>query len=313
MRLTAALLFTLCLCTTSCRDRSRKLIAVVPKATSHLFFVSIHAGVDAAAREFGVDVLWNGPREETEHDRQIQIVESMIAQHVDALAISATDEQALAGPVQRAIDAKIPVAIFDSGVNVTNYVSFVATDNFGAGQTAARKLAALIGGKGRVAMVMHKPGGTSTMLRERGFDEAMAKEFPKITIVARQYGMSDLAKSRAVAENILTAHPDLDGIFASSEASSLGSIQAIKSRGQSGKVKLITFDFSDAHVEALRDGTIDIMLVQDPYRIGYETVRALAEYLQGKTPTKRVDLPARVIVKADLEKPEIRALLKVPN
>jgi ribose transport system substrate-binding protein len=237
----------------------------------------------------------------------------MIAQHVDALAISATDEQALAGPVQRAIDAKIPVAIFDSGVNVTNYVSFVATDNFGAGQTAARKLAALIGGKGRVAMVMHKPGGTSTMLRERGFDEAMAKEFPNITIVARQYGMSDLAKSRAVAENILTAHPDLDGIFASSEASSLGSIQAIKSRGQSGKVKLITFDFSDAHVEALRDGTIDIMLVQDPYRIGYETVRALAEYLQGKTPTKRVDLPARVIVKADLEKPEIRALLKVPN
>jgi ribose transport system substrate-binding protein len=313
MRLTAALLFTLCLCTTSCRDRSRKLIAVVPKATSHLFFVSIHAGVDAAAREFGVDVLWNGPREETEHDRQIQIVESMIAQHVDALAISATDEQALAGPVQRAIDAKIPVAIFDSGVNVTNYVSFVATDNFGAGQTAARKLAALIGGKGRVAMVMHKPGGTSTMLRERGFDEAMAKEFPNITIVARQYGMSDLAKSRAVAENILTAHPDLDGIFASSEASSLGSIQAIKSRGQSGKVKLITFDFSDAHVEALRDGTIDIMLVQDPYRIGYETVRALAEYLQGKTPTKRVDLPARAIVKADLEKPEIRALLKVPN
>jgi ribose transport system substrate-binding protein len=313
MRLTAVLLFTLCLCTTSCRDRSRKLIAVVPKATSHLFFVSIHAGVDAAAREFGVDVLWNGPREETEHDRQIQIVESMIAQHVDALAISATDEQALAGPVQRAIDAKIPVAIFDSGVNVTNYVSFVATDNFGAGQTAARKLAALIGGKGRVAMVMHKPGGTSTMLRERGFDEAMAKEFPNITIVARQYGMSDLAKSRAVAENILTAHPDLDGIFASSEASSLGSIQAIKSRGQSGKVKLITFDFSDAHVEALRDGTIDIMLVQDPYRIGYETVRALAEYLQGKTPTKRVDLPARAIVKADLEKPEIRALLKVPN
>jgi ribose transport system substrate-binding protein len=313
MRLTAALLFTLCLCTTSCRDRSRKLIAVVPKATSHLFFVSIHAGVDAAAREFGVDVLWNGPREETEHDRQIQIVESMIVQHVDALAISATDEQALAGPVQRAIDAKIPVAIFDSGVNVTNYVSFVATDNFGAGQTAARKLAALIGGKGRVAMVMHKPGGTSTMLRERGFDEAMAKEFPNITIVARQYGMSDLAKSRAVAENILTAHPDLDGIFASSEASSLGSIQAIRSRGQSGKVKLITFDFSDAHVEALRDGTIDIMLVQDPYRIGYETVRALAEYLQGKTPTKRVDLPARAIVKADLEKPEIRALLKVPN
>lgn len=300
--------FSLC----ACRDRAKKVIAVVPKATSHLFFVSIHKGVDQAAREFNVDVLWNGPREETEHGRQIEIVESMLAQHVDALAISATDEQALASTVQRVIDAHIPVAIFDSGVNVDQYVTFIATDNLGAGQTAARRLAALIGGKGKVAMVMHKPGGTSTMLRERGFEETMAKEFPEIAIAARQFGMSDLAKSRAVAENILTANPDLAGMFASSEASSLGAIQAIKTRGFSGKVKLITFDFSDAHIDALRDGTIDIMLVQDPFRIGYETVRALAEYLTGKTPGKRVDLPARAIVKADLEKPEIREMLKTP-
>jgi ribose transport system substrate-binding protein len=295
-----------------CREHTKKVIAVVPKATAHLFFVSIHKGVDQAAREFNVEVLWNGPREETEHGRQIEIVESMMARHVDALAISATDERALAGTVQRVIDAHIPVAIFDSGVNVDRYVTFIATDNLGAGQTAARRLAALIGGKGKVAMVMHKPGGTSTMLRERGFAETIAKEFPNITIAARQYGMSDLAKSRAVAENMLTANPDLAGMFASSEASSLGAIQAIKSRGMSGKLRLITFDFSDAHVEALRDGVIDIMLVQDPVRIGYETVRALAEHLNGKPPQKRVDLPARAIVKADLEKPEIREMLKTP-
>src|SRR4051812_17765177 len=101
-----------------CRRSPRKIIAVIPKATSHLFFVSIHAGVDRAARQFNVDVLWNGPNEETDHSRQIQIVESMIARRVDALAISATDERALAAPVRRAIDANIPVTIFDSGVNV---------------------------------------------------------------------------------------------------------------------------------------------------------------------------------------------------
>lgn len=308
----SAILLLLSVCALSCRDHARRRIAVVPKATSHLFFVSIHKGVEQAARDFGVEVLWNGPREETEHGRQIEIVDGMIAQRVDALAISATDEQALAAPVQRAIKAGIPVAIFDSGVNVDRYVTFIATDNFGAGQTAARKLAGLIGGKGKVAMIMHKPGGTSTMLREQGFEQTMAKEFPAVVIAARQYGMSDLAKSRAVAENILTAHPDLNGMFASSEASSLGSIQAIKSRGKAGRVRLITFDFSDAHVEALRDGTIDIMLVQDPYRIGYETVRALAEHLNGKQTAKRLDLPARLIVKADLDQPEVRALLKTP-
>ena len=121
-----------------CNQRSKRLIGVVPKATSHLFFVSIHAGVDAAARDLGVDVLWNGPREETEYSRQIEIVDSMVARHVDALAISATDQTALVGPVKRAMDAGIPVTIFDSGLNLSGYVTFVATDNFGAGQIAAR-------------------------------------------------------------------------------------------------------------------------------------------------------------------------------
>ena len=84
---------------------------------------------------------------------------------------------------------------------------------------------------------------------------------------------------------------------------------SFKARGLSGKVKLITFDFSDAHVEALEDGTIDKMIVQDPYRIGYEAVRSLADHLAGRKSVKRLDLPARVVGKADLAKPEIRALV----
>jgi ribose transport system substrate-binding protein len=293
----------------ACRSGAQKVIGVVPKATSHLFFVTIEAGVRQAAREFNVEVLWNGPNEETDHGRQIQIVDAMINRRVDALAISATDERALAAPVERAIRAGIPVTVFDSGVNVEGYTTFVATDNYGAGCTAARRLAQMIGGRGNVGVVMHKPGGTSTVLRENGFDDTMRKEFPDVHIAARQFGMSDRARSRTAAENILTAHPDLAGLFSSSEPSSLGAIQAVRSRGLSGRIKLITFDFSDAHVEALRDGTINLMLVQDPYRIGYEAVRSLAEKLAGRNPPKKLHLPARAIVRADLEKPEIKALL----
>jgi ribose transport system substrate-binding protein len=293
----------------SCRNAGRKIIGVVPKATSHLFFVSIHAGVNKAASEFGVEVLWNGPNEETDHSRQIQIVDGMLARRVDALAISATDERALAGAVQRVISAGIPVTVFDSGVNVDGYVSFIATDNYGAGCTAARTLAGLIGGKGKVGVVMHKPGGTSTALRERGFEETMKAEFPAVRIAARQFGMSDPARSLAAAENILSAHPDLGGMFSSSEPSSLGAIQAVKTRGLSGQLKLVTFDSSKSHVEALSDGTIDVMLVQDPIRIGYEAVHSLAEKLRGGLPPKRLDLPARSIVKADLENPDTVAFL----
>jgi ribose transport system substrate-binding protein len=293
----------------SCQQRTKKLIGVVPKATSHLFFMSVHAGVRAAERDFNVEVLWNGPREETEYSRQIEIVDSMIARHVDALAISATDHTALAKPVKRAIDAGIPVSIFDSGVDVTGFVTFVATDNYAAGQTAARKLAELVHGKGKVAELMHKPGGMSTGDRERGFEEVMAKEFPAIQIVARQYGMADRARSREAAENILTAHPDVDGFFASAEANSIGAVQALKARKLNGKIRLITFDTSDAHLEALKDGTIDLMLVQDPYRLGYEAVHALVMKLNGQTPPPRMDLKVHEIRKSDLDKPDVQALL----
>jgi len=256
-----------------------------------------------------VDVLWNGPNDETDYTRQIQIVDAMVAQRVDALAISATDDRALVAPLERALHAGIPVTVFDSAVNIENYVSFVATDNYGAGCTAARTLARLTRGGGDVAMVMQKPGGASTSLRERGFEDTIGKEFPKIRIAARQFGMGDRAKSRAVAENILTANPALTGIFASSEAASIGTIQAIRSRDLSGRIKLVGFDFSDIHVEALNDGTMDAMLVQDPFRIGYEAVKSLAEKLGGRTPQKRLDLPARMIVKSDLGKPDVKALL----
>jgi ribose transport system substrate-binding protein len=294
---------------TACRRESLKIIGVIPKATSHLFFLSVHAGVDQAARDFHREVLWNGPNDETDYTRQIEIVDAMIAQGVAALAISATDERALVAPLERAIGAGIPVTVFDSAVNIDDYVSFIATDNHGAGCTAARLLAGLMQRKGDAAMVMQKPGGTSTVLREKGFSETMAAEFPAIRIVARQFGMADPARSRAAAENILTAHPNLAGMFASSEAASIGAIQAIRSRGLSGKIHLVTFDFSSTHVEALRDGTAEVMLCQDPFRIGYEAVKSLAQKLSGQTPAKRLEIAASIVTKPDLDKPDVQALL----
>jgi ribose transport system substrate-binding protein len=287
------------------------MLAVIPKANADLFFLTVHAGAEEAARKMNVGITWSGPDRETDYGRQIEIVDVMIARRVDGLAISATDDQALIGPLQRVSQAGIPITIFDSAVGIDNYVSLVATDNYGGGCTAARLLATLLPGAGPVAMLMQKPGGVSTQLRERGFEETIGREFPRLKIVTRQFGMGDRARSMAVAENFLTAHPDLAGIFASSEASSIGSIRAIRSRHLSGKIKLITFDVSDLHLEALREGTAHVMLVQDAFRIGYEAVKSLADKLNGRVPTRRIEIPARVVMKEDLDKPEFKELLDV--
>lgn len=306
-RLLWAVSLTAVLC--GCRTSHKKVIGVVPKATSHLFWQSVQAGSVAAGRELGVEVLWNGPAQETDYSRQIQIVDSMIARHVDGLAVAAADRDALNGSLDRAAGAGIPVTVFDSGVDSTNYMTFVATNNEAAGEAAARQLGALVKGKGKVAMVMHAPGSASTMDRERGFENVMNREFPGIQIAARQFGMSDRSKAMAAAENILTAHPNLDGLFASSEPSSVGTALALKARNLSGKVKFVAFDSSEGLVQDLKGGTIDALVAQDPFKIGYEAVRTLVDKLNGKTPPKKLDLSAVVITRQDLDKPEIKALL----
>lgn len=274
-----------------------------------MFWQSVHAGANAAGRELGAEILWNGAASETDYSRQIQIVDSMIARRVDGLAVAASDRTALNNSLARAAAAGIPVVVFDSGVDSDDYMTFVATDNYEAGKLAARKLAALVGGKGKVAVVLHTPGSHSSMERERGFDEAMAAEFPAVTVVARQFGMSDRARAMAAAENIITAHPDLAGMFASAEPSSVGAALAVKSRGLSGKLRLVAFDAAEATIEDLKAGTVDALVAQDPFRIGYRAVQVLVERLNGSTPPRRIDLSARVVTRADLDAPEVRDLL----
>ncbi len=311
-KLAAALTATLTavvLLTAACNSSKKRRIAVVPKATSHIFWLTVHSGAEAAGQKFGVDVIWNGPPAETEYDRQMQIVDSMIAQHVDGLAVAAAERNALNRSLDRAAQLGIPVTVFDSGVDSTNYMTFLATDNYEAGRMGARELARLVGAKGTVAMLMHAPGSASTMDRERGFDDVMKTEFPQLAVVARQFGMSDRSKAMGAAENILTAHPDLNGMFASSEPSSIGASLALKSRSLSGKVKFVAFDSSDSLIEDLKGGTIDAMVVQDPFKMGFEAVKTLVDKLNGATPSKRIDLPARVVHKADLDKPDVHELL----
>lgn len=308
MRLSAVLFLSLFLLA-SCNQQKKRLIGVVPKATSHVFWVAVEKGAKAAAKEFQVDIEWNGAPSETEYARQIQIVDSMINRKVDGLAVAATERRALVASVDRAMKQGIPVTIFDSGIEGENYTSYVATNNYEGGQLGARAMAKLIGGKGEVGLILHAPGSASTMDRERGFTDVIEKEFPEIKIVATQYGMADRSKARAGAENILTAHPNLSGFFGSSEPSTTGASLAVKARGLAGKVKVVAFDASDNLVEDMKAGAIQAMVVQDPFQMGYQTVKTLIDKLDGKTPPKRIDLSAKVIFADEVSKPENQRLL----
>ena len=297
------------LVTTGCRRSQKRTIGVAPKGTSSIFWQSVQAGVVAAGHDFDVEILWNGPPNETEYARQIQIVEAMINRRVDGIVLSPTQSTALVTVVERAADLGIPVTIFDSGIDTERYVSYVATNNDAAGGLGADTVAELLGGSGQVAMVRHAPGSGSTDSRERGFQEKLQREHPGIRIVAEQYCMSDRARALAVSENMLNANPGLQAFFCSSEAATIGAAQVVRTRGLLGKLHLVGFDASPTLQQDLKEGVIDALVVQDPYQIGYVGVKTIVKKLNGETPPKQIEMPARVVRAADLGDPEIQKLL----
>lgn len=292
-----------------CRQSDETRIVVIPKATAHVFWQSVHAGAQAAGQEAGVRIEWLGPAAETDFARQIEIVDSAITSRANAIVLAPTEATSLVGVVERAAREGVPLAIFDSGIATEDYVSFVATDNYEAGALAARELGSLLNGQGTVAIVKMIAGSGSTMEREKGFEDTLAAEFPGIKKVAEQYCQSDVAKALAAAENMLTAHPGLNSIFASAEPATVGAGRALKGRNLAGKVKFVGFDFSDPIEEDLRGGVIDALIVQDPFQIGYQAVRAVLAKLAGETPPKRINTPATVVTRANLAEPAIDQLV----
>ncbi len=304
MKIRTLLLLCLSLAALSCNRSGAKRIAFVPKGRAHVFWQSVHAGAIAAERENpGYTVIWNGPASETDFEGEIQIVDAAINQHVDAICLAPIDKKVLVAVVERAAAQGIPVIIFDSPIDTDKFVSQVATDNYAGGQLGAARMAEILNARGKIAEVAVQPGSASTMSREQGFEEELAKKAPGIKLVDKQYGMADFGQSLKVAENMVTAAPDLNGMFASNESSTVGAARALKDR--SG-IKLVGFDSSPQLIEALKSGVIDSLVVQDPFQMGYKSMIAAVTRLKGGSPERIQNITPTLVTKDNMSDPEIQ-------
>jgi ribose transport system substrate-binding protein len=306
--LPAAGIALLTLCAPACKRDHRRVVGVVPKGANHIFWQTVHAGAVKAAQEYGLEVEWNAPALEIDSSRQIDIVESMVTRRLAGIVLAPVDRKALVNVVERAAKAGIPVSIFDSGIDTQQRICYVATNNDEGGRMAARRLGEVLGGRGKVVVIGFMPGSASTMEREHGFQDEIRTRFPNMNILGLQFGMASQAKAMAAAENVLTAHPDLAGLFADNESSSAGAVQALKSRQAKG-VKMVAFDASESLIADMKAGWIDSIVVQNPFRMGYEATKAIGMKLKGETPPAAIDSGAALIRPEDLEKAEIRQLL----
>ncbi len=259
-----------------------RTIAVIPKGTTHEFWKSVHAGAAKAASELGVKIEWKGPPREDDRDQQIKVVEDFVTKKVAAIVLAPLDDQALVAPCADAAKAGIPVVIIDSGIRWDGLTSFVATDNQRGGELGARRLAEVLGGKGKVLLLRYAEGSASTTLREAGFLATM-KEFPGIELVSTdQHGGATPESALQTMENLLTRFADLDGIFTPNESTTFGTLRALIDAGRAGKVKLVGFDASKPLLDGLRQGQIQGLVVQNPFRMGELGVRTAVAALDAK-------------------------------
>jgi ribose transport system substrate-binding protein len=273
----------------------------------------VHAGAVKASRELGVEIIWKGPLKEDDRKAQIDVVQSFVSQGVAGIVLAPLDDKALLAPVKQAVDAKIPVVIFDSDLQGESHSSFVATDNFAAGKLAGEAMAKLLGDKGKIAVLRYQVGSASTQKREDGFLDAIKAHAGIEIVSADQYAGPTTESASEKAEAMLNGPASsVDGIFCPNESSTFGMLLALEKAKLAGKVKFFGFDSSEKLVGGLKDEKIHGLVLQNPFNMGYLAAKTMQSVIKGEKVDKRIDTGAQLVTKANMEETDKKELLS-PN
>ena len=284
-------------------------IPVISKGFQHQFWQAVKLGAEKAATDLGATITFEGPENESQVDKQIEMLQAALDKKPQAICFAALDSKAAIPLLQKAKDANIPVIGFDSGVDSDIPVTTAATDNIAAAGEAAKKMAGLIGDAGDVAIIAHDQTSRTGIDRVKGFTDEITKNHPNIKIVATQYGGGDQLKSTDLAKAILQSNPNLKGIFGANEGSAIGVLNGVKESGKAGKVVVIGYDSGKQQLDAIRSGEEAGAITQDPIGIGYKCVESALKAIKGETLPKTIDTGFHYYDKTNIDDPAIAALL----
>ncbi|HRM74848.1 MAG TPA: ABC transporter substrate-binding protein [Paracoccus sp. (in: a-proteobacteria)] len=288
--------------------QDKMLVPLISKGFQHQFWQAVKAGADKAGEELGVTVTFEGPDNESQVDKQMDMLAAALANKPAAIGFAALDSQAAIPLLRQAQEAGIPIIAFDSGVDSDIPLATAATDNVAAAALAADKLAELIGGAGKVAVVAHDQTSRTGVDRRDGFVNRMKEAHPQIEVVAIEYGGGDHLKSTEITKAMLAANPDLKGIFGTNEGSAIGVVNGVRELGSTG-ITIVGYDSGKAQTDAIRDGLMAGAITQNPVGIGYETVKAAVAAAKGETVPANIDTGFFWYDKSNIDAPEIAAVL----
>lgn len=288
-------------------------IAVVPKAVGFDFWEQARIGAQCAAKkaEGDVETQWDGVTAETDVNGQVNLLQNFITQGVNGLVYAATDAKVLSQVTQSAMDQGLTVVNIDSGTDPQpEQVPVVATDNVAAAERATELLAKKLGKEGgKVAFIPFQPGTATNDTREKGFKNVL-KQNPQLDLVATQSSQSDYNTALRVTNDILTAHPDLDAIYAANEPGVLGAAEAVRQSGKAGEITIVGWDTAPDEIKAVKGGIVTALVAQNPFRMGYDGLNLAIKGIRNPdAKLQSIDTGAALITKDNVDDPEIKALL----
>ena len=284
-----------------------KEIAVIVKTVNSDFWQNVKKGsTDAAEAMKGYTATFQGAASDTDLAGQVALVENAVNRKVAGIVLAPSDPDALGLALKRAFVAQIPVIVIDSPVSPYGKVyhqSMLSTDNFKAGAMAAQALVAKIGSKGKIAIMSYVAGAGSETGRIQGFTDYVKKN-SSLTILGPFYSQSlaDTAMKQTV--DVLTANPDLKGMFGANEPTAIGMGRGIVKAGKVGKVIAIGFDGNSDLQGFVKNGTLEGIVVQSAYNMGFMGVKKVVDVIEGKTVNPVVDTGAVYVDKSNINKPE---------
>ena len=281
--LSAALtLSVLCGCTASIAPSTQHTVAIVAKSTQTEFWLSVFAGAEAAATEYNLQLTITGPQAEEDYETQNEMVADAVESGAEALVFSAIDYENNAAAIDAAAQAGLQIVAIDSNVASDAVSTYIGTDNYAAGQMAAQAALDRISGPLKVGIINYDISSANGQEREKGAVDTFTQS-GRAEIVSVINTLAEAGHAQTDTAALLKQYPQINVLLAFNEPTSVGAANAVESLGLSEDVFLVGFDSNVATVDGLQEGSVDALIVQNPYAMGYLGVESAYKLLSGQS------------------------------
>ena len=274
----------------------------MPKALNQEYWVNTKKGAEAGVRGTNAEVVTQSANADTEIAEQIDIVENLLAQEVDALAIAPSSSDLLK-PVLEEAAAEIPVVLVDSDIpDWKPKTAYVGTENFDGAKKAGKYIAEQMPDGGTLAIIAGIPGSEIGIERVDGVKAGLKEAKSKVEVVKEVPGNFDREQAVGAMEDILQTDPDVDAVFAANDQMALGAIESIGARKKTDQIMLVGFDGALEATQQIIAGQMQATIAQDPYDMGRIGVELALKKVQGEKVPRKVNTGARLITPDNAEK-----------